>query len=176
MVKRPNDPNCRPSSCKMAATTIRPRMSVIRPRHLPGCTRRLLWLPSHQNSSLTSSLLLGRFILIAWCTLFRFLSLSADCSCHLDSTYMTLVLTELMLKEIIRGNDTNEMIRMRQDTEDDNDRMKKMSWWGRQWQGCEDMNGMIWTRWCGQDNEDAKMMMRWWRWDKDKMMRMQQCR
>ena len=40
---------------------------------------------------------------------------------------MTLVLTELVLKEIIRGNDTNEMMRMRQGAKDDNDRMKRMS-------------------------------------------------
>ena len=40
---------------------------------------------------------------------------------------MALVLTELVLKEIIRGNDTNEMMRMRQGTEDDNDRMNRMS-------------------------------------------------
>ena len=41
---------------------------------------------------------------------------------------MTLVLTELVLvKEIIRGNDTNEMMRMGQGTKDDNDRMKRMS-------------------------------------------------
>ena len=85
-----NDPTPDLSQSRNRIVTSWPCTSGLATRRLPRPTRRLSWLPGHQQDRLTSFLLLARLTSIVWCTLFRLLSLSAERSCHLGSTGSTL--------------------------------------------------------------------------------------